>query len=93
MSKTNVILRVISQNREERMRVKLDAKGFPYIVVSDRRFTITTSEFPADLNCWGDCWGRIEECTEWLDELRAILANPDLTTDQLPMRNVTSITT
>jgi len=90
--RTSVILRVTSYGRETRMRVKLDANKFPYIIVNHERYTIATSNFPVALLCWGDEIGKIEECLEGLEELKAIIANPDLTTDKLKVKNMGKMT-
>jgi hypothetical protein len=92
MKKTNIILKGYSkcvQNRTElpKLRVKIDSIGFPYVIVDNEKILICQTDFPLRINVWGNDLGEID-IVSGLDELKAILANPELTTDKLPLKQL-----
>lgn len=91
MKKTNILLKVTERNGPVRgdktvepyCRVKLDANGFPYIIVHNEKFMLAGSDFPRELRVFGDLWATIDECIEGKEELDKVLSNVGLTVDKL----------
>lgn len=87
--KTNVILKVMHDDRCESCRVKLDSNKFPYIVINNEKIIIKSAEFPRTVKA---VWGRLEihmEIISGREELDLILSN--LTCDKLSLKQLMRI--
>lgn len=83
--KTNVKLQVTHDGRSEYCRVKLDKNKFPYIIISNEKMIINSTEFPRRVKFLG-LWDLIIEIISGLEELESILKNPDLTVDKISFK-------
>ena len=80
--KTNIWLKV----NGEKCRIKLDQNKFPYVVIGNEKIIIKSSEFPRTASAVYGLYDLHMELISGLEELQTILANPELTTDKLSLR-------
>jgi len=77
--------------RVEECRVKLDKNKFPYIVIDNRKIILNSPHFPRKM-AYGYCLMTFKaELISGEEELKEILANPDLTVDKLTLKQKLSI--
>lgn len=91
--RTGVIVRVTHEDgRSYRCRVKLDAQKFPYVIVDNEKLILNSAEFPR--RSQGVRYGLDPltlDIVAGLDELRSILANPELTVGKLSLEQTMKV--
>ncbi len=93
--KTNVILKFTNYGVDksiDHLRVKLDSKDFPYVVIRNEKILITTAEDFDYYNPITYMEGRFE-VVENREYLQKILSNPELTVDKISYKDWTRIST
>jgi hypothetical protein len=90
--RTGVILSAeIDNEKLPRLRVKLDAQSFPYVIVGYQRVTIASTEFPRQFSMnYGLSEGTLH-LVEGAEELARILSNPELTVDKLSLKQLARV--
>lgn len=90
--KTEIKLTVTSErsemNIEPHYTVKVDGKGFPYIVWQNEKIVISTTKFPFETTLIWGMWPVTIDIVDGLDSLITILADPELTVDRLNMHQL-----
>ena len=67
-------------------RVKVEGRGFPYIIIDNVKMVIKSTDFPREFNnAWGFMKGTID-IVKGLDILAECLKNPQLTLDRLSVK-------
>lgn len=72
------------------LRVKVDGQGFPYVVIDHEKYIINSHEDREFFLAYGLEKGYMK-VIEGREELKALLANPELTTDKLPITQLGKI--
>jgi hypothetical protein len=90
--KTNIKIQVAhsagGKTIDETYTIKIDGQGFPYVVFQNEKIIIANTSFPRTDHWIHGLWEVSLDIREGLDELQAILANPDLTVDRLSVRQL-----
>jgi len=87
--KTNIKIKIVNTDKdidvkkEDYYRVKIDSKGFPYIVYLNEKIILTRLEFPYEARLIWGLYGVSIDILEGLEELKIILSNKELTCDKL----------
>lgn len=95
--KTNILLRVFSHhgdayNAQPHYRVKIDSKGFPYIVWGNEKVIVRRTDFPYETDIIYGLHRVTVDCIEGLEELKQILSDPELTVDRLSAQQLGKMT-
>lgn len=89
--KTNIIIKADHDGITENCRVKLDSRKFPYIVLNNEKILINRLDFPREIETVYGFLNIKLDIISGLDELKAILSNPELTVDKLSLKQIMRI--